>query len=204
MKKASLLLLIFISLTAFTCENEALDPETEETANANNNNNNNTDDPTSIIGTWQAVSFSANAEISVDVAGLPTTMMQSSGSNLNYTVTFNSDNTFATEGSYDVTSTVSVADITQTNTSSVTDVMGDGTYEITSNNTMTISGAFYDLQVDGIDTDALATSPQEAQFTISADGQTLTFQQDPQTITSVSQGIETTSVVSSNSVFTRQ
>ncbi|WP_298419559.1 DUF6252 family protein [uncultured Kordia sp.] len=56
MKKASLLLLIFISLTAFTCENEGLDPDIEiQTTNPVDPNNpgdpNNPNNPTT--GTFQ-------------------------------------------------------------------------------------------------------------------------------------------------------
>jgi hypothetical protein len=74
MKKASLLLLIFVSLTAFTCENEVLDPAAEEAVNTNTPTNpgssGNPADPTSLVGTWRTDSFSANITSSATFFGV--------------------------------------------------------------------------------------------------------------------------------------
>lgn len=212
MKKASLLLLIFISLTAFTCENEGLDTNLEtETTNPNDPTNptnptdpTNPSDPTSIVGTWRAASLDAATESSITSFGITVSVTSSIvGENLDYTVTFTDNDTFSTNGSYDITSTVVTPDETNTFTQSYTNVSGNGTYEITGANMMTVSGAFYDLQVDGVDTSAIADMPQELQYTLSADGQTLTFVQDQQQ-TDVASGVEIVTTVSATSVFTRE
>jgi hypothetical protein len=211
MKKASLLVLIFISLSAFTCENEALDDGVEEAIITNNQtetdptNPTNPTDPTSIVGTWRAVSLVAGTVSSITVVNLTTNVTSDiEGENLDYTVTFTDNETFTTNGDYDVTSTVNVdGEPPATNTQNYTNVMGSGTYEITGANMMTVGGAFYDLQVDGVDTSAIADMPQELLYTLSGDGQTLTFVQDQQQSETVS-GILIVTSVSSTSVFTRQ
>jgi hypothetical protein len=212
MKKASLLLLIFISLTAFTCENEPLDAGVEEAISTNNptdptnpTNPTNPTDPTSIVGIWRAVSFEASVESSITVLGLSTNVTSdTNGSNLDYTVTFTDNNTFATNGSYDVTSTVNVdGEPPATSTQNYDNVMGTGTYELTGANMITVDGAFYNLSVDGIDTSAIADAPQEAQYTISADGLTLTFIQDQQELQNLD-GIEISTTILATSIFTRQ
>ncbi|EDP95300.1 hypothetical protein U8527_15885 [Kordia algicida OT-1] len=213
MKKLSFLLVIFISLTAFTCENEALDDGVEEAivenpTNPNNPTNpsdpSNPSDPTSIVGTWSAVSLDAGTESSVTVGDLTTSATSViTGENLDYTVTFTDNETFSTQGNYDITYTVTTPDETATSTQNYTNVSGTGTYEITGANMMTVGGAFYDLQVDGLDTSAIADMPQELQYTLSADGQTLTFVQDQQEVQDV-EGIVVSTTVTSTSVFTRQ
>lgn len=218
MKKASLLLLIFISLTAFTCENEALDDGLEETINTTNPTDptsptdpvnptdpTNPSDPSSIVGTWRAVSLVAGTVSSVTVADLTTNVTSDIvGENLNYTVTFTDTNTFTTNGDYDVTSTVNVdGEPPATSTQNYSNVTGSGTYELTGANMMTIGGAFYDLQVDGVDTSAIADMPQELIYSLSADGQTMTFIQDQQETQDVT-GIVITTTVASTSVFTRE
>lgn len=217
MKKASLLLLIFISLTAFTCENEALDEGVEEAIIENSTNPDtptdpvnptdptNPSDPTSIIGTWRAVSLDAASESAVTIADLTTTITSEIvGENLDYTVTFTDNGTFTTEGDYDVTSTVNIpGEGATTNTQNYTNVMGSGTYEPSGTNTLTLEGAFYNLQVDGLDTSAIAGMPQELQYMLSADGQTVTFIQDQQEVQNLD-GILVSITVSSTSVFTRE
>ena len=212
MKKLSILLVIFVSLTAFTCENERLDPDLEiETTQPEDPNNptNPTNpttpsDPTSLVGTWRAVSLDAATESSITSFGITVTVTSAIvGENLDYTVTFTDSGTFTTNGSYDITSTVMTPDETATATQSYTNVSGNGTYELTGTNLITVSGAFYDLQVDGVDTSAIADMPQEAQYTLSADGQTLTFVQDQQQLDEVD-GITIETTVASTSVFTRE
>lgn len=212
MKKLSILLVIFVSLTAFTCENEGLDPDLETQTTQPEDPNNPTNptnpttpsDPTSLVGTWRAVSLDASTESSITSFGITVTVTSAIiGENLDYTVTFTDSGTFTTNGSYDITSTVMTPDETATATQSYTNVSGNGTYELTGTNLITVSGAFYDLQVDGVDTSAIADMPQEAQYTLSADGQTLTFVQDQQQLEEVD-GITIETTVASTSVFTRE
>ncbi|PTX60891.1 hypothetical protein C8N46_10547 [Kordia periserrulae] len=199
MKKASLLLLIFISLTAFTCENEALDFEAEEAVNSNTNTN-----PALIVGTWQAVSLEATAESTITIAGVSTQSLSTiQGSNMDYRVILEENGMFTSEGSYDLITTVTADGVPpQTYTYPIESVEGSGTYQITGN-MISFSNSFYDLQVGGTGTTTGQDStPTQSEYSISADGQTLTIIQND-TQTQSEQGIEITANISGVSVFTR-
>ena len=163
MKKLSLLFSVFILLTAFTCENEPLEGDFV------------TDDPNqnSIIGEWTTVAFEATITTSNEVAGeIFEIEILAEGSNFDYNVVFN-NSTYTTSGGYDMeTSTIVNGEINDSLTSTLTDVNGQGNYSI-SGNIMTIDGSFF--EVDGAETDG---GIQTAEFVLSADGQTLTFNQD--------------------------
>jgi hypothetical protein len=124
------------------------------------------------------------------------------GQNINYTVTFTDAGTFATEGSYDIATSVTSQGITQSYTYSVDDVSGVGNYETEQPNIIRLSGGFYDIAVDGVDTSALQDEQQEGEYSISADGQTLIITQNIQE-TLVEEGLESTTTISSTSTYTR-
>lgn len=112
------------------------------------------DTPTSddLIGTWEVIEFTADAESSVTFNGETTSSISEiGGENLNYTLTFTEDR-FSTIGSYDVkTLTMTTGFPTQTDNTSYRDVTGNGSYSI-SGSQMTIDGAFFVLEVDGMST----------------------------------------------------
>ncbi|MCH2194298.1 hypothetical protein [Kordia sp.] len=199
MKKTSLLLLIFISLTAFTCENEALDDGVEETANTNNTNN-----PGTLLGTWRAVSLEADIQTTTTILGIPiSTTGTITGVDLDYTVTF-TENTYVATGDYSIESSFSIAgEAPTTTTQSLTDQTNSGNYEDVGNNTIVTNDPFFTITTPGVDTSAITGEPQQLTYQLSADGQTLTFVQDQQEI-QTQDGIEYSVDVSSVSVFSRE
>jgi hypothetical protein len=207
MKKASLLLLIFVSLTAFTCENETLDFEVEEAVTTNDPTNpSNPSDPSGgsgIVGTWRTDSFSADITSSATFVGITTNIESTmEGINIDYTVTFDANGNFTTEGSYDIATTVTTQGFTDSYTYNVGDVSGTGTYETQQPNIISFSGGFYELNVSGVDTSTFQDEQQEGQYSISADGQTLTITQNLQ-VTQEDQGVTSTTSVNSISTYTR-
>ncbi len=163
------------------------------------------DEPTvtddSIIGTWKAVSFDAEIETTTDFFGTETTILSSiEGSNLDYEVTFD-ETTFMTNGSYDISYDVTFDGVEfPVPEQSVTDVSGDGTYS-TDGNIITINGAFYELEANGVDYTALDEG-QTAEFEINGNGE-LIITQDEEMETTQSGTTATVKVVS-NSVWVRQ
>lgn len=192
MKKILPFLSLFVLLTAFTCENEPLDDGINVNDGASNNDN-------SLIGTWSAVSFTANTTSETTINGIENVVVSGfTGSNFNYNVTFTSSS-FTTEGDYDVEFSTELNGVSSgTGTNSVNDINGSGTYS-TNDNMMTIDGAFYDLEVDGVDTSALG-GEQTVAYSISADGQTLTFTQE-EVQTNNTGGFEVVTNISSSSVW---
>ncbi|MEM6686754.1 MAG: hypothetical protein AAF617_13305 [Bacteroidota bacterium] len=199
MKRTSLLLLIFISLTAFTCENETLDFEVEEAVSPGAVNN-----PGTIVGTWRAVSLDADIQTATTIIGITTNAITDIvGENLDYTVTFTEDS-YISQGSYSVSVSTSFDGMAPVTSSQASDnVSESGTYQNTGPNTMLLDNPFYTLSVPGVDTSAVTGEQQELQYTLSADGQTLTFVQNQQDTQSLV-GFDISVSVISTSVFTRE
>ncbi len=199
MKKASLLLVIFVSLTAFTCENEILDADIDQSATLDTGSA-----ATSLIGTWEAVSLDADIQTATTLLGLSTTVDSDIvGTDLDYTVTFTED-TYTATGSYGISMTTSFNGETPMTTTQGGNVTTEsGSYENVGPTTMILDEPFYTFNVPGADTSAVTGEPQELEYSISADGQTLTFVQNQQDVQSL-EGIEISVSVMSTSVFTRQ
>ena len=155
----------------------------------------------SIIGTWKAVSFTADVASTAEVFGTATTTTSSiEGSNFDYEVTFD-DTKFMTNGSYDISYSISVngADFPVPD-QEVRDISGDGTYSV-DGNTMTINGAFYEFEANGIDYSALDEG-QTVEYEINGNGELIITQDEE---IKVNQGgVTSTTNIVSKSVWVKQ
>jgi hypothetical protein len=100
-----------------------------------------------IVGTWSIQDLNFSSDLTYAFAGQTiSSTSNGSGSNFDYTVTFNEDNTLVANGSYDyiVTSTTDGEEFTQTIT--IEDVDTNGTWSIDGNQ-LTFTG-FTTAQVD--------------------------------------------------------
>lgn len=164
-----------------------------------NNNPNN-----SLIGTWIAQSFQANITNTITAANGDETIvnLDVEGANLNYNVTFSESN-FSTIGGYDMLTTLTINGTENPQqTTNNTDVTAEGAYS-TSGNMMTISGAMFNLSVDGIDTSGFENE-QMVTYTISDNGQQLTLTQNEDTTENIDGGGTIRNVTVSTSVWMRQ
>ncbi|WAC02874.1 hypothetical protein N7U66_04380 [Lacinutrix neustonica] len=109
--------------------------------------------------------------------------------------------TFETNGSYNVT-TITVIDGNNagTTTNVLSNVSGSGNY-VTDGNIMSVDGSFFDVSMNGSNTSGQGEA-QEVAYTISENGQTLTFNQN-ETQTQIANGIEVISDIVSSSVWVR-
>nr|WP_321234280.1 hypothetical protein [uncultured Psychroserpens sp.] len=186
MKKLSYLFCLFILLSAFTCDDEALEGDfVSDNANSD----------TELIGQWSTLTFEADISTSTEFAGQSfETEILVEGENFDYIVTF-SETGYTTNGSYDLTSTTSInGEASLPLTDSYSNVSGQGTYTI-QGNTMLIDGSFF--EVDGMDVQG---GEQSANYSISADGQILTITQDEEIIDN-SNGASVISHVISTSTY---
>lgn len=210
MKKISFLLCLFVLLTAFTCEDESIDEElvNQEVLNDNTNNNNggnsgnngnNGNSSASLVGTWTLIDFDVDLTSTTDAGGQIfvidfTTEMISSDYNLVFTET-----EYTVSGDYELSSSTSIDGMpNDTYTDTYTDVFGEGTYT-TNGNIMSINGSFLDFEVDGMPAN-VDDVDQDANFELSDDGQTLTFNQDEEQIQS-DNGFDVTTVTVATSVW---
>lgn len=197
MKKLLSLFCLFALLTAFTCEDEPLDDGIDTGSN-------NGDTNVALIGSWDLTDFDVTLVTSTDIDG------QSISSDIdiqsteeNYVLTFTESN-FTTNGSYTYDSNVVVNGVTMSSEPyTLENVSGSGTYS-TSGNVMTIDGSFFEFEFEGMDETSLQ-GEQTTTFSISADGQTLTFSQN-ETITQTepTTGAVITNTTSGGSVWTKQ
>jgi len=213
MRKIIPFLSLFILLSAFTCENEPLEGDlieatvTQENNNDSNdndngnddNNNNNNNNEASLIGEWTATSFSANVTSTTSANGMDNVVEISiTGMNLGYNLVF-AESTYTTNGNYDAEyTTVINGQNNASGSDSYTGVMGSGNYS-TNGNMMTIDGSFFELSVNGVDTSSLG-GEQTTAYELSADGQTLTFNQN-ETETNNTGGVDVTTNIVSTSVW---
>lgn len=187
----SYLVLITLSFLFTSCENESLEGFDLENGNVVSNN---------LLGTWTLDNFNLSVNSSSEIAG---TIIESStvveSENTNYDLTF-LPSTFTTNGSYSYVVDLAVNGQQNTQNLSVENVSGSGNYT-TNGSEVTSDGSFVTFEFEGsefLETNGEQTSP----YTISADGQTLTFTQN--TTETVSQdGFTSTSVVMSTSVWTK-
>lgn len=167
-----------------------------------NDDEESTPDASSLVGTWSAVSFTADitSVVAIPVTGDITSTTNAVGSNFDYTVTF-TDAAFTTAGGYDVmTSGVAAGVNIPETTSTYSDVDGSGTYTSTDTE-LTISGSFYSFDVDGMDLDALGET-QTVEYEINSDDELIITQNE--TMETTAGGFTTTTTIVSSSKWTRQ
>jgi len=108
-------------------------------------------DPQTLVGTWDAQSFSADIESTTD-AGLFSIGSTTSivGEAIDYSLTL-TETEFSTTGSYNLISTVDIDGFGSSSfTQEVTGVNASGTYSST-DDAITIEGSLYDFQIGGFD-----------------------------------------------------
>ena len=177
--KSSFLLVLFIFVSA--CESG------DETPALN------------LVGTWSAVSFSANVESTTTVNGVSISSTSvTTGSDMNYKVTF-TETEFTTAGDYTTTTNFTVNGTDQTFTSDIMGVTGSGTYTSTANQ-ITVSDSFFTLEINGTPIQT-GGQPQTASYEITSNNE-LIISQD-QTITLSDLGVTTTVTIVSTSRWTR-
>ena len=194
--KKILLPLLSLVLVLFSCENEALEGEFSGLDGEDSSSS------SSIVGTWALVSFNNTISSTGEVNGTTVesnTIIESTDTN--YNMTFTEANTFNAAGNYgyNVNSTVngqnSIQDL------SLDDVNGSGTYTVNGTE-MTVNGSFFNLEFQGIDL-SQAQGEQTLDFSITDNGQTLTFIQDTTETTTIPGGGSTTAEVTATSIWSR-
>lgn len=194
MKKFVAFLSLFSLLTAFTCENEPLDSDID----------NSVSDNSELLGDWSLVEFTVDLSTSTDFNG------QTIGSDIDvqstsadYTLTL-AGNTFTTNGSYSYNANVVVnGEQYPSDPYTLEDVSGDGNYS-TNGNEITVDGQFFEFTFEGnVDTSAF-DGEQTATYALTDNGQTLTISQNESTSdTDSSTGAQTSTNTVSTSVWTR-
>lgn len=155
-----------------------------------------------LVGSWTLIDYESSGSSITSFIGITTeTGFQAEGDNYNYVVNFDDDGTYTIEGSFDVelSFTVDGNPDPGSQTITITDAMGSGTYSV-SGNTMRVEGDFVSANVSGTTTTDPG-APQDIPFTLDGNRLTLT-----QTVNdNIDQGGVTSMVNSvSISVFERQ
>ncbi len=120
-----------------------------------------------LAGTWKAQSFGGSVNTSSEFGGMAvTTMANIDGKNLDYTLNM-TDDSFTTNGSYDIDISLIAQGMTTMTSDQYTNVSGDGTYT-SSGNQLMITGQFFELEVNGVPVMS-GSGPQTATYNISGD-----------------------------------
>lgn len=192
MKKLSALLSFLILFTAFTCEDEPLDGDFVDDINNQSNS--------TLVGEWNLESFDVSVNTVNEVQGtqIETDIIVDSF-NPDYSLVFTS-NAFNTSGSYSYNTEVTVFGQTTTDTYTLENVTGNGTYS-TNGDVMTIDGSFFEFTFQGVD-ESVFEGEQNANFEITSDGQTLVFSENSTEVDD-SNGLTVTITKIATSVWTR-
>jgi len=175
MKKISFLLCLFVAFTVYNCQNETLDDDLLGITDSNNPNNpNNPSGSTEgLAGEWELISFTSTVSSVTNIAGADVeSNVAIESTTTDYTMIF-TNSTFTAEGSYTYNTDISTAGVNSSDSYTLEDVTGSGSYT-TSGNTMTVSGAFYEFTYEGVEQPDL-DADQTVQFGITNNGDTLTF-----------------------------
>ena len=163
----------------------------------------NDDDPESVTleGTWKAISFDADVEISSTFNGTTTASKTIvTGANLDYELTLDDPN-WTTSGDYTYTVDITVDGTPfQNSTETLTNISGLGTYSV-DGNMMTINGSFFEYELNGMTSTSMSDT-QTVEYEINSDGQ-LVFTQDEEIETTAS-GVTSISKIKSTSVWEKQ
>jgi len=190
MKKLLALFCLFSLLTAFTCENEPLEGDIET-------NFENTDDD--LLGEWSLVEFSSSISTVTDFSGqLIESDIDIESTTVDYTLNFTANN-YTTSGSYSYVADVVANGFEVTGEPyTLENVSGSGSYS-TNGNEMTVDGAFFEFELDGMVETGVFDEEQTAPYQISDDGQTLTFTQN-ETTTQTDDATGTVITIDNNSI----
>ena len=190
MKKLSFLFSLFILLTAFTCENESLDSDlTNQDFETNDNNS-------SLIGSWILVDMNADITAESSFQGIEfVSQFSVEIIESDYVLVFE-ESDYTVSGDYELMVSSTFDGDTTTYTDSYTNVEGLGTYS-TSGNIMTIDGSFIEFDFEDMPME-VDQGEQSVEYSLSADGQTLTFNQDEVESTNEGGAMSTTSVTSTS------
>ncbi|WP_178991426.1 hypothetical protein [Winogradskyella schleiferi] len=195
MKKIVSLFCLFTLLTAFTCENEPLDNGIDLTDSSNNN---------ALVGTWDLTDFDVTLGSTTSFSGESfITDIDIESTEENYVLNLTPSN-FTTNGSYSYDTNIVVNGETfSSEPYTLENVSGSGSYSVNGNE-MTIDGSFFEFEFEGAEETSLS-GEQTVTFSVSADGQTLTFTQDETTSqTDPTTGTVTTSTTNSTSIWAKQ
>ena len=215
MRKLVPILFLFICITITSCENEPIGTDIfneDETTNPTNpSDSTDPTDPTSppdgfsFVGEWELVEFDADVNTLVTSTDLPIPPIESdiiiSSRTVDYTIMF-SETDFIGSGnySYDVEGTAAGQPL-PTEEYTLTDVTGFGDYTVNGNE-ITVDGQFFELTFEGAIDTAAFEEPQTFTFSVSNDGNTVTFSGN-QTIVDNQFGVETVATTISTSVIQR-
>lgn len=153
-------------------------------------------------GDWTAISFRTTVVSTFKPDGFEetTSNFSAEGSNMNYDLNLN-DGAFTTSGGYTVSISGESAGMTiPDQESDYSNVSGSGEYTLDGNK-ITVSGSFFELEIDGVMMTDMADMPSEATFNI--DGDELTLTQD-QTSDFSQPGLSSSTQVTSTSVWKRK
>jgi len=195
MKKIVSLFCLFTLLTAFTCENEPLDNGIDLTDSSYNN---------ALVGTWDLTDFDVTLGSTTSFSGESfITDIDIESTEENYVLNLTPSN-FTTNGSYSYDTNIVVNGETfSSEPYTLENVSGSGSYSVNGNE-MTIDGSFFEFEFEGAEETSLS-GEQTVTFSVSADGQTLTFTQDETTSqTDPTTGTVTTSTTNSTSIWAKQ
>ena len=195
MKKLSTLFTLFILLTAFTCENEPLEGEF-----INENNIDVSDANPNLVGSWILIDMNADILSTSNFQGFNfTSEFSVEIVESDYILTFGETN-YTVEGDYELMVSTTVEDETTSYSDSYTNVDGFGTYS-TNGNTMTVDGSFIEFDFEGMPME-VDQGEQTVEYSLSVDGQTLTFNQDDVQSTNEG-GVNASTTTTSTSVWQR-
>jgi len=165
MKKISFLLCLFVAFTVYNCQNETLDDDLLGITDSNNPNNP-SGSTEGLAGEWELISFTSTVSSVTNIAGADVeSNVAIESTTTDYTMIF-TNSTFTAEGSYTYNTDISTAGVNSSDSYTLEDVTGSGSYT-TSGNTMTVSGAFYEFTYEGVeqpDLDADQTVQLELQI----------------------------------------
>ena len=150
-----------------------------------------------LIGNWRLLSYSAIATTNETGNG-SNVMSESSltGADLMYEAIF-SQTTYAASGTYDINGSITVNGPPEPDFMDVYTVSRNGTYT-TNGGTISTTGPFLNLEVNGLDINNARTRDESGQFTISGNGQLVITQTETYTLSEM--GGSQTVVV--NSIYT--
>lgn len=153
------------------------------------------------VGIWDAVSFNADVNSTTVVAGQSIVSESSfEGQNMNYVLTFQ-DTDWTTMGNYDLQTRVSSGGVVVSDqVVSYNNIEGQGTYSTTPTE-ITVDGSLFTLSVNGMNVGDTG-GPSTAAYTFNGPDEFSINQNE--TMTSTTNGVTTTSIVMSTSVWRRQ
>lgn len=164
-----------------------------------NNPDNSSDD--SLVGVWEMVELGYTTNGTTVGAGQTiTTTSVGTGSNMTYTLEFTND-TFLTDGGYDINLVTNVQGQEIAQDVSLTDVQGTGEYTADETTITVESGSLVSFSADGQSSSGM-TSSEPTNYTINSDGH-LIFDDVSSTATT-QQGFTTTTTVDFRMRFVKQ